>query len=128
MTTYDDVTNIFESLFADKVALSDVIVNNWFNMARGEYALSLSSLPYNTLLKRFDDELDMEQIILLAYIMKKYYQQRTVSLTNKRNNIVTKDISLNSTDSSKSHMETELQEIKDQIDFYIRRLQTAGYN
>ena len=127
-TTYEDVEKVFASIFADKQVVSDELVSQWFDMALGEYELEIEPLIYDNVTKEFDSDLARPVINVLGYIVKKFYQERLISLTNKRNNIVTSDISMTGTDSAKSHMETELNQIKESIRSYYTNLKTPAYN
>jgi len=127
-TTYEDVEKVFASIFADKQVVSDELVSQWFDMALGEYELEIEPLIYDNVTKEFDSDLARPVINVLGYIVKKFYQERLISLTNKRNNIVTSDISMTGTDSAKSHMETELNQIKESIRSYYANLKTPAYN
>ena len=57
----------------------------------------------------FDTKLSRYTIDTLAAFMKQYYQEREVSKVNKRVSIVSKDISIDGTNGSKTAAKAELE-------------------
>lgn len=93
-TTANDVIQSFESSFVDRHVLPAELENVWLLKAIGRYSAEISPLNYDETLKMFDSKLDRYAIDTLAQIMNFLYQQRQLSLVNKRESIVGKDLSI----------------------------------
>ncbi len=93
-TTANDVIQSFESSFVDRHVIPEELENVWLLKAIGRYSAELETLYYDENLKEFDRKLDRYIIDSLAAIMNFLYQQRQLSLVNKREAIVSKDLSI----------------------------------
>lgn len=62
--------------------------------AVGRYSVELDELNFDDELLQFDSKLDQYVIDTLAQFMLQMYQERQVSLVNKRVSIVGKDLAL----------------------------------
>lgn len=107
-TTAADVINFFESSFADKQVLPRTLELIWLEKAIGRYSFELSPLNYNREIQEFDMILNCYTIDTLAVFMKESYQERQVSLVNKRVSIAGRDLSIDASDHSKKYAENEL--------------------
>lgn len=101
-TTAFDVINYFESSFVDKHVIPDSLAIIWLKKAIGRYSIELDPLNFDDEILEFDTELDSYIIDTLSVFMKEYYQERQVSLTNKRISIVGKDLSIDGSNGAKS--------------------------
>lgn len=107
-TCADEVIASFESSFTDKHVIPDSLEFQWLKRAIGKYSLELDHLNYDDEIMMFDCKLEQYVIDTLAAFMKQFYQERQVSLVNKRIRIVGKDISVGESDNSKKYTEDEL--------------------
>lgn len=109
ITTAQDVIDSFESSFADKQILPESLEIMWLKKAVGRYSVELDKLNFDDGLLQFDSKLDQYIIDTLAQFMLQMYQERQVSLTNKRVSIVGKDLSVDggghSKTAEKAHLE-----------------------
>lgn len=114
-TKANDVIDSFESSFQDKVEIPTELEMVWLRKAIGRYSERIGELNYDSLVMEFDSRLKQSTIDLLGAYMKLFYQEREVSKVNKRASIVTKDLSWDGTNGTKtaekSHLEYVLAEI-----------------
>lgn len=108
-TTIQEVIDSFESSFADKRVIPYDLEIVWLKKAVARYSIELDpiTLDYDT--EEFSSELDQYVIDTLGAYMKQSYQEREVSKVNKRVSIVTKDISIDGTNGTKSFNKSELE-------------------
>lgn len=114
-TKANEVIDSFESSFQDKIEIPMELEMVWMKKAIGRYSIRIKQLNYDPLVMEFDSKLDQGTIDLLGAYMKLFYQEREVSKVNKRASIVTKDLSWDGTNGTKtaekSHLEYVLSEI-----------------
>ena len=101
-TTAQDIIDSFESSFADKQVLPESLEMIWLEKAIGRYSVELDPLNYDEELTQFDSKLDRYVIDTLAQFMLQMYQERQVSLVNKRISIVGKDLSIDGSNGTKT--------------------------
>lgn len=109
-----EVIDSFESSFADKRPLPFELEIQWIKKAAARFSIEIDPIKFDPEILEFDQVLDQYVIDTLAAYMKQYYQERQVSLVNKRIAITGKDLGWNGTDKTaeKSHLEyVELQAI-----------------
>lgn len=110
-TTAQDVINSFESSFADKQVLPESLEMIWLQRAIGRYSVELDPLNYDEELMQFGSKLDRYVIDTLAQFMLQMYQERQVSLVNKRVSIVSKDLSVDGSNGTKTAEKAHLEYI-----------------
>lgn len=106
-----DVIEFFESSFAEKRVLPDSLEKIWLRRAISRYSAELESLNYDEELMQFDTKLDDYVISTLAQFMLQMYQERQVSLVNKRVSIVAKDLSVDGSNGAKTAEKAHLEHI-----------------
>lgn len=111
-TTASEVISFFESSFADKREIPHELEMVWLKKAIGRYGNELTPLSFDDEVLEFDTELDAYVIDTLAAIMKETYQERQVSLVNKRISIASRDISIDGADGAKTAEESHLNYVK----------------
>lgn len=130
--SYDDVIETFYSSFQDKYELADELIERWLKRAVGDFSLKVSYITYDSESKKItgenEDLKDYAVINTLAMLIKKYYQEREYSRVNKIQNIIGKDISLNKTDTTKTHVKNELDYVCDTVDEYYYNQLTPAYS
>lgn len=107
-TQAQDVFDSFESSFADQCIVPFELELQWLIKAVGRYSLELDPLKFDKLTLSFNTKLEQYQIDTLAAYMKQFYQEREVSKVNKRVSIVSKDISIDGNNGSKTAAREEL--------------------
>ena len=107
-TEAKDVINSFESSFADKQVLPESLEIMWLKKAVGRYSVELDELNFDNELLQFDSKLDQYVIDTLAQFMLQMYQERQVSLVNKRVSIVGKDLSIDGSNGTKTAEKSHL--------------------
>lgn len=110
-TKGSEVIEFFESSFADKHVIPDSLLDTWLKRAIARYSLDIEPLIYDEELNQFSKKLNSSVIETLSLYIKKFYQERQLSLVNKRISIVGKDLSINSGMSSSKFVESELEKI-----------------
>lgn len=110
-TEAKDIIDSFESSFADKQVLPESLEIMWLKKAVGRYSVELDELNFDDELLQFDSKLDQYVIDTLAQFMLQMYQERQVSLVNKRVSIVGKDISIDGSNGSKTAEKAQLEYI-----------------
>lgn len=101
-TTANDVIESFESEFVDKHVLPESLEIMWLKKAVGRYSTELTELQFDEDMLEFNCKLKQYVIDTLAKFMMQMYQQRQVSLANKRTAIVGKDLSIDGNNGSKT--------------------------
>lgn len=107
-TEAKDVINSFESSFADKQVLPESLEIMWLKKAIGRYSVELDELNFDDELLQFNSKLDQYVIDTLAQFMLQMYQERQVSLVNKRVSIVGKDLSIDGSNGTKTAEKSHL--------------------
>lgn len=107
-TQAQEVFASFESSFQDKCIVPFELELEWLLKAIGRYSLELDPLKFDRLTLTFDSKLERYVIDTLAAFMKQSYQEREVSKVNKRVSIVSKDISIDGNNGSKTAAREEL--------------------
>ncbi len=107
-TKAQDIIDSFESSFADKQVLPESLEMIWLEKAIGRYSMELDPLNYDEELMQFDSKLDRYVIDTLAQFMLQMYQERQVSLVNKRVSIVSKDLSVDGANGQKNAEKSHL--------------------
>lgn len=107
-TEAKDIIDSFESSFADKQVLPESLEIMWLKKAVGRYSVELDELNFDDELLQFDSKLDQYVIDTLAQFMLQMYQERQVSLVNKRVSIVGKDLSIDGSNGAKTAEKSHL--------------------
>lgn len=126
-TKASEVIDSFESSFADKRVIPESLERVWFSKAIGRYSAELWELHFNEVTQEFDRKLSRYTIDLLAEYMKESYQERYLSLVNKRVSIVSKDLSWDGSNGAKTAAKSELENIKDKIRKMTDNLKHTAY-
>ena len=109
-----EVIDSFESSFADKQVLPESLEIVWLKKAIGRYSVELDKLNFDDELLEFDCKLDRYVIDTLAQFMYQLYQERQVSLVNKRVSIVGKDISIDGSNGTKTAEKAHLEHVSEE--------------
>ena len=109
-----EVIDSFESSFADKQVLPESLEIVWLKKAIGRYSVELDKLNFDDELLEFDCKLDRYVIDTLAQFMYQLYQERQVSLVNKRVSIVGKDISIDGNNGTKTAEKAHLEYVSEE--------------
>lgn len=110
-TNASEIIDSFESSFADKQVLPESLEMVWLKKAIGRYSVELDPLNFDEELLEFDTKLDRYVIDTLAQFMLQMYQERQVSLVNKRVSIVGKDLSIDGSNGTKTAEKSHLEHI-----------------
>ncbi len=110
-TNAQEVIESFESSFADKQILPESLEIIWLKKAIGRYSVELDPLNFDEKMLEFDTKLDRYTIDTLAQFMLQMYQERQVSLVNKRVAIVGKDLSIDGSNGTKTAEKSHLEHI-----------------
>lgn len=127
-TTAQDVIDSFESSFADKQVLPESLEMIWLEKAIGRYSIELDPLNYDEELTQFDSKLDRYVIDTLAQFMLQMYQERQVSLVNKRISIVGKDLSIDGSNGTKTAEKSHLDYIAWNSSDMVEKQKPPAYN
>lgn len=119
-TTAQNVIDSFESSFGDKHEIPFELEIMWLQRAIGRYSVELDKLNFDDETLEFDTKLDRYVIDTLGRFMYQYYQERVVSIVNKRARIVGKDLSIDAGDGTKNyekqHLEYVAEEARDMVE------------
>lgn len=107
-TQAQEVFDSFEASFQDKCIIPLELEIEWLLKAIGRYSIELDPLEFDRLTLTFDKKLNRFVIDTLAAFMKQSYQEREVSKVNKRVSIVSKDLSIDGNNGSKTAAREEL--------------------
>ena len=126
-TTAMDVFRSFEASFRDKSIVPEELELEWLQKAIGRYSMELEPLVFDEDILSFDTKLDRYVIDMLAAFMKQSYQEREVSKVNKRVSIVTKDLSIDGNNGSKTAAKNELDYDCSKAEQMIANLMPTAY-
>lgn len=108
-TQASEIIKSFESTFADKQVIPFSLELMWLKKAIGRYSVELDPLNFDEEILEFDTKLDRYIIDTLAQFMTQMYQERQVTLVNKRVSIVGKDLSIDGSNGTKTAEKAHLE-------------------
>ena len=126
-TTANEVFDSFDSSFRDKEIIPDGLKLVWLKKAVARYSTELDTINFNENDMSFDSTIDQYVIDTLAAFMKQMYQEREVSKVNKRVSIVTKDISIDGSGTTKSAARNELEYDNSKSAFMVQMQKPTAY-
>jgi len=106
-TSADEVIDSFEASFQDKSIIPLELELLWLKKAVAQYSVEIEPISLVGE-ETFDGVIDQYVIDTLAQMMKVYYMEREVSKVNKRVSIVSKDLSIDGNNGSKTAAKNEL--------------------
>jgi hypothetical protein len=127
-TTANEVFDSFDSSFRDKEIIPDGLKLVWLKKAVARYSTELDTINFNEDEMSFDTNIDQYAIDTLAAFMKQMYQEREVSKVNKRVSIVTKDISIDGSGTTKSAARNELEYDNSKSAFMVQMQKPTAYD
>ncbi|MCD7996371.1 MAG: hypothetical protein LUH21_03960 [Clostridiales bacterium] len=126
-TSAREIIDSFESSFADKQVIPDELELIWLKKAIGRYSVELDQLTYDAEIQRFDKKLDQYIIDTLAQFMYQSYQERQVSLVNKRVSIVGRDISIDGSNGTKTAEKSHLTYVESKASEMVENQKATAY-
>lgn len=126
-TQAKEVIDSFESSFADRAILPESLEMVWLKKAIGRYSVELDPLNFDDELLTFDTKLDRYVIDTLAQFMLQMYQERQVSLVNKRVSIVSKDLSVDGSNGTKTAEKAHLEHIVTEASEMVENQKPTAY-
>jgi len=127
-TTANEVFDSFDSSFRDKEIIPDGLKLVWLKKAVARYSTELDTINFNEDEMSFDTNIDQYAIDTLAAFMKQMYQEREVSKVNKRVSIVTKDISIDGSGTTKSAARNELEYDNSKSAYMVQMQKPTAYD
>ena len=127
-TTYEEIIKSFHSTFQDKVVVPESLEKEWFLKAVGKYSFEIDPITYIDELEEFDSQLNRYTIDTLGLMIKKFYQERELSKVNKRISIVSKDLSIDGSNGSKTAAKNELDKVCEELDNMIYKQTPSAYS
>lgn len=106
-TTAGEVIDSFEASFQDKSIIPLELELLWLKKAVAQYSVEIEPIAMADE-ETFDGVIDQYVIDTLAQMMKVFYMEREVSKVNKRVSIVSKDLSIDGNNGSKTAAKNEL--------------------
>ena len=106
-TGVGEVIDSFEASFQDKSIIPLELELLWLKKAVAQYSVEIEPISLVGE-ETFDGVIDQYVIDTLAQMMKVYYMEREVSKVNKRVSIVSKDLSIDGNNGSKTAAKNEL--------------------
>ena len=126
-TTANDVIQSFESSFVDKRIIPESLELEWLRKAIGRFSVELDPLVFDDELLEFDCKLDRYIVDTLAEFMLQMYQERQVSLVNKRVSIVGKDLSIDGSNGTKTAEKSHLEYIRERASDMVENQKPTAY-
>lgn len=127
-TTAQEIFNYFESSFQDKSIIPTNLEKLWLKKAIAQYNIELGNLEFDETTLEFSTDIDAYIASTLAQYMKVYYMEREVSKVNKRVSIVSKDISIDGNNGSKTAAKNELDYNDIKMQVMTANQKTPAYN
>ena len=126
-TTAQEVFDSFESSFRDKEVIPESLELVWLKKAVARYSIELDEISFDECSQTFEPKIDQYVIDTLASFMKQLYQEREVSKVNKRVSIVSKDISIDGNNGSKTAAREELNYIDSVSTHMVQNQKPTAY-
>lgn len=126
-TTANEVIQSFESSFVDKRILPESLELEWLKKAIARFSVELDPLTFDDELLEFNSKLDRYVIDTLAEFMHQMYQERQVSLANKRVSIVGKDLSIDGSNGAKTAENAHLEYIQEKANNMVANQKPTAY-
>lgn len=126
-TSAQEIIDNFESTFQDKRVIPYSLEFLWLKKAIARYSVELEPLNFDADTAMFDGELGQYVMDTLALFMKKFYMEREVSKVNKRVSIVSKDLSVDGNNGSKTAAKNELDYVVSQAEYMINNQKPTAY-
>ena len=127
LTKISDVIDSFESSFQDKREIPIELEMVWLKKAVGRFSVELSEVGFDEEMTTFDRVLTQYEIDTIALFMKKFYMEREVSKVNKRVSIVSKDLSIDGNNGSKTAAKNELDYVCSESEHMISNQMPTAY-
>lgn len=128
VTTAKEVFDSFEASFQDKRQIPVSLELLWLKKAVAQYSTEIAEISLDDDAVDFTEQLDQYVIDTLAQMMKVYYMEREVSKVNKRVSIVSKDISIDGNNGSKTAAKNELDYNDMKSIVMVSNQKTPAYN
>ena len=128
VSTAKEVFDSFEASFQDKSIIPVDLELLWLKKAVAQYSIEISDVSLDESGSEFTEQLDQYVIDTLAQMMKVYYMEREVSKVNKRVSIVSKDISIDGNNGSKTAAKNELDYNDVRMQIMTANQKTPAYN
>lgn len=128
VTTAKEVFDSFEASFQDKSQIPTSLELLWLKKAVAQYSIEIAEVSLDDQAVDFTEQLDQYVIDTLAQMMKVYYMEREVSKVNKRVSIVSKDISIDGNNGSKTAAKNELDYNDMKSIVMVSNQKTPAYN
>ena len=128
VTTAKEVFDSFEASFQDKSQIPTSLELIWLKKAVAQYSTEIAEVSLDDQAVDFTEKLDQYVIDTLAQMMKVYYMEREVSKVNKRVSIVSKDISIDGNNGSKTAAKNELDYNDMKSIVMVSNQKTPAYN
>lgn len=126
-TKASEIIDSFESSFADKQVIPFELEMVWLKKAVGRYSAELDPISLDPETLCFDAELDRYVIDTLAQFMYQSYQERQVSLVNKRVSIVGKDLSVDGSNGTKTAEKAHLEYVDEKARNMVENQKPTAY-
>ena len=126
-TTANDVIQSFEASFVDKREIPLSLEMEWLRKAVGRFSIELDPINFDDEIQEFDCKLDRYVIDTLAEFMVQMYQERQVSLVNKRVSIKGKDISIDGSNGTKTAERNHLEYIREKASDMVENQKPTAY-
>ena len=128
VTTAKEVFDSFEASFQDKSQIPTSLELLWLKKAVAQYSTEIAEVSLDDQAVDFTEQLDQYVIDTLAQMMKVYYMEREVSKVNKRVSVVSKDISIDGNNGSKTAAKNELDYNDMKSIVMVSNQKTPAYN
>jgi len=128
VSTAREVFDSFEASFQDKSEIPASLELLWLKKAVAQYSAEVEEISLDDDAINFTEQLDQYVIDILAQYMKVYYMEREVSKVNKRVSIVSKDISIDGNNGSKTAAKNELDYNDIKMQVMTANQKTPAYN
>ena len=128
VSTAREVFDSFEASFQDKSKIPEGLELLWLKKAVAQYSAEVEEISLDDDAINFTEQLDQYVIDILAQYMKVYYMEREVSKVNKRVSIVSKDISIDGNNGSKTAAKNELDYNDIKMQVMTANQKTPAYN
>ena len=122
-----DVIDSFESSFQDKKEIPESLELLWLKKAVARYCIELSEISFDEETMLFNEPLSQYAVDTIAMFMKQFYMEREVSKVNKRVSIVSKDLSIDGNNGSKTAAKNELDYVNRESEYMIANQKPTAY-
>ncbi|AMR10801.1 hypothetical protein AB684_11620 [Bacillus licheniformis] len=128
MTPYDEIIDVFHSMFQSTEELPESLERQFLLNAISEYELELTPLNFDKITLDFKSPLTYPQIQILGMLMYKNYLGRYLDRVLKLNNVIGRDIQLTGLANTKAQVNRAYEGLCEEIGIKMSKMKEIKFD